>query len=55
MIITFTLLCIPSLTSHLADVQHIADDAVRDAWGRLVPCELDGVAREDAGGEALRG
>lgn len=47
--------CLLTLTSNLADVQDISDDAVGDVGRWFPPCDLQGVGGERAGSEALRG
>lgn len=47
--------CVRTLTSYLADVQHVADDALSDVAGRLVPADLQGVRGHGFGCEASRG
>ncbi len=44
-----------TLTSYLADVQDISNDAVSDVGGWLSPCDLQGVSGQYTGCEALRG
>lgn len=47
--------CVLTLTSYLADVQHVADDALSDVGGRLVPADLQGVRGHGFGREASWG
>lgn len=47
--------CMLTLTSYLADMQDISNDAIGDVCRRLGPCDLQGVGGQHASCEALWG